>query len=154
MQTRRQFRLPVLTKGGPPIELPSLRGTRVPAESLLMTHPGKRSVSQFLHHSWQLFCHWNKKKMKSCSQGPFVRDKRSCSPLTSDTRTLVRHPPVWLRQGWLNWELSTDFSRSLNIGSTLRKYTYSCLKVAMTLLISIESWICTHLLIYTSFGKW
>ena len=29
-------------KGSPPIELPSLWGTRVQAESLMMTHPGKR----------------------------------------------------------------------------------------------------------------
>ena len=38
----RQFRIPMLNKGSPPIELPSLWGTRVRAESLLMMHPGKR----------------------------------------------------------------------------------------------------------------
>ena len=46
------FRIPMLNKGGPPVELPSLWDTRVWAESLWMTHPGKRlvkdSVGQFL----------------------------------------------------------------------------------------------------------
>ena len=40
--------------------------TRVQAESLLMTHPGKRWVKdwvgRFLHHSWQLICQGDKNK--------------------------------------------------------------------------------------------
>ena len=48
-------RISTLNRGNPPIKLPSLWGTRVQAESLLMTHPGERqvrdSVGHFLHHS-------------------------------------------------------------------------------------------------------
>jgi len=36
-----------LNKGGPSIELPSLCGTRVHAERLLMTHPGE-TLSQII----------------------------------------------------------------------------------------------------------
>jgi len=35
------FRTPTSNNGCPPLELPSLWGTRVQAESLLMMHPGK-----------------------------------------------------------------------------------------------------------------
>ena len=41
------------------------------AESLLLTHPGKRwaedSETQFLHHFWQLLCHGDTKmKIYAC----------------------------------------------------------------------------------------
>jgi len=39
--TPRRFRIPMLNKGDPPIELPSLWGMRVQAESLLTMHPRK-----------------------------------------------------------------------------------------------------------------
>ena len=41
-QHPHRFRTVTLNKGGPPVELPSLWGKRVQAESLLMTQPGKR----------------------------------------------------------------------------------------------------------------
>ena len=47
-----QIWIPALHKGGPPIELPSLRGMRVLAESLLMAHPGIRWVKRSLTKRW------------------------------------------------------------------------------------------------------
>ena len=50
-----RIRIAMLSKGGPPVELPPLFSRRVQAESLLMMHPGKHrvkdSVDQLLHHS-------------------------------------------------------------------------------------------------------
>jgi len=62
----RWFWIPTLNKRGPSMELPSLWGMWVRTERLLMTHPKKHrvkdSIGQFLHLSWQLFCHGDKKK--------------------------------------------------------------------------------------------
>jgi len=57
-QLTRRFRIPKLYKGGPPIELPSLQGMQVQAESPLMVHPGNRSVKD----SVKLFLHTPGKK--------------------------------------------------------------------------------------------
>lgn len=62
----------MLNNGGPPIKLPYLWNTQVQAEKLIMTHPVKRwvkdSVGQFLHRSWQPFCHWEKINLRGCSE--------------------------------------------------------------------------------------
>ena len=54
------FRVSAINKSQPSIELPSLWGTWVQAESLLIKHWVKDSVGQFLRHSWQLFRHKEK----------------------------------------------------------------------------------------------
>ena len=58
LQHPRRFWIPLLNKGGPHIEVPSLWGTWEQAESLLMAHSEKcrvkDSIGRFLHTPWPL----------------------------------------------------------------------------------------------------
>jgi len=67
-----QSRIPTLVKGRPPVELPSLWGTRVHGESLLFMYecPGKRwayyyNIFSFSHHL-SMDGHWPSSSLSTC----------------------------------------------------------------------------------------
>jgi len=107
--------------GGPPIELSSLWGTRVQAESLSMRDLLRETLSQmdlvglFPHHSWQLSCHedtklglfaWfqSRQKIFSCNHADTRKTKKISIALSYPLSTLTyyqkgRYAKIdWVRQ--------------------------------------------------------